>query len=185
MNIIPTSLPGVLVIEPRAHGDERGFFLESYNREALRPHVDIEFVQDNHSRSGNNVLRGLHAQHPRPQAKLVRVTRGEVFDVAVDIRLGSPTFGRWHGQVLSEKNFLQMFIPAGFAHGFCVLGACAELMYKCSDTHQPQCELVLAWDDPDIAIAWPLQAPILSKRDQAGLTLAQLRERGKLPPYHT
>ena len=183
MNCAPTKLPGVLVVKPPVFADARGFFMESYHREKLKPHIDAVFVQDNHSKSAANVLRGLHAQHPRAQAKLVRVLRGAVFDVAADIRVGSPTFGKWHGEILSAENFTQMYIPPGFAHGFCALEDGAELFYKCADTHQPQCELVIAWDDPDIAIDWPVQSPILSDRDQCGLTLATLRDQGRLPTY--
>ncbi len=182
MNFIQVELPGVWVIEPDVIGDERGYFLESYNQEKYSSHIDHVFVQDNHSRSRKNILRGLHAQNPHQQGKLVRVTRGEVFDVAVDIRVGSPVFGKWYGRVLAEDNFLQMFIPPGFAHGFCVLSDVAELQYKCTDLYHPESEIIIAWDDPDIGIRWPV-VPMLSRRDQQGLRLARLESEGQLPEY--
>ncbi len=164
------ALPDVLLFEPAVFGDERGFFLESYHRAAFlaATGVDADFVQDNHSRSAGGVLRGLHYQlPPRAQGKLVRVTAGSVFDVAVDVRRGSPTFGRWVGECLSAENHRQMWIPAGFAHGFLVLSAEADFLYKTTDYYSPAHERVVAWDDPDLAIAWPLEsrAPTVSVRD--------------------
>jgi dTDP-4-dehydrorhamnose 3,5-epimerase len=165
---IETSLPGVVLLEPRVHEDHRGFFLESYNQRTFaQMGIHQRFVQDNHSRSVRGVLRGLHYQLRQPQAKLVRVTRGLVFDVAVDIRRGSPHFGRWTAAELSEDNRRMLFAPEGFAHGFLVLSEAAEFQYKCSDFYDPQDERGIAWNDPRIAIAWPLDGlePILSGRD--------------------
>ncbi len=181
MNFIKTELPGVLLIEPDVYGDERGFFLETYNRDTFAGHIDDVFVQDNHSRSGKGILRGLHAQNPHQQGKLVRVTKGEVFDVAVDVRVGSPTFGQWFGEVLSAENFKMMYVPPGFAHGFCVLSDIADFQYKCTDTYHPEDEFVLAWDDPEINIDWPINDPVLSGRDQGGVSLASLQVSGRLP----
>lgn len=183
MKFIATPLPGVLVIEPDVFRDERGFFLESYNQEKYRKQLSDNFVQDNHSLSARNTLRGLHVQNPNLQGKLVRVICGEVFDVAVDIRVGSPTFGQWFGENLSADNFRQMYVPPGFAHGFCVLSEMAEFEYKCTDTYHPESELVLAWDDPQIGIDWPVSEPVLSGRDQQGLSLEQLQQQGRLPVY--
>jgi len=183
MEFIETPLTGVLVIQPDVFKDERGFFLESYNQEKYRQHMPGDFVQDNHSLSTRNTLRGLHAQNPHMQGKLVRVIRGEVFDVAVDIRVGSPTFGQWFGEHLSADNFRQMYIPPGFAHGFCVTSELAEFEYKCTDTYHPECELVLAWNDPQVGVDWPVSEPVLSGRDQQGLGLEQLRQQGRLPVY--
>lgn len=183
MNILETSLPGVLLIEPDVYGDERGFFLETFNRDRFSGYIDDVFVQDNHSRSGKNILRGLHAQNPHQQGKLVRVTLGEVFDVAVDVRRGSPSFGQWFGEILSADNFRMVYVPAGFAHGFCVLSETADFQYKCTDTYHPDDEFVLAWDDPDIGIEWPLSKPVLSARDQQGATLQTLAASGRLPEY--
>lgn len=183
MKFTESSLPGVLLIEPDVYGDERGYFLESYNLEKFSHHIDHVFVQDNHSLSAQGILRGLHAQYPHQQGKLVRVTRGAVFDVAVDIRVGSPSFAQWYGCELSADNFVQMFIPPGFAHGFYVLSEVAEFQYKCTDLYHPESEMVLAWNDSDIGIQWPGQAPTLSSRDQQGLSLAELERQGKLPKY--
>lgn len=183
MKFIATPLPGVLVIEPDVFRDERGFFLESYNQEKYRKQLSDNFVQDNHSLSARNTLRGLHVQNPNLQGKLVRVICGEVFDVAVDIRVGSPTFGQWFGENLSADNFRQMYVPPGFAHGFCVLSEMAEFEYKCTDTYHPESELVLAWDDPQIGVDWPVSEPVLSGRDQQGLSLEQLQQQGRLPVY--
>jgi dTDP-4-dehydrorhamnose 3,5-epimerase len=166
MNILPTELDGVLIIEPNVFGDERGFFMESFQKQRYREAgVEADFVQDNISRSVRNTLRGLHYQHPNAQAKLVQVLEGEIYDVAVDIRQGSPTFGRWVGAILSAENRRQFFLPAGFAHGFCVLSATALFFYKCSDFYAPEAEGGICWDDPDLGIHWPVQAPILSERD--------------------
>jgi dTDP-4-dehydrorhamnose 3,5-epimerase len=166
-------LPGVLVIEPVVHQDERGFFLETYHRDKYRDGgLDAAFVQDNHSRSRRGTLRGLHAQRTRPQGKLVRAVHGRIFDVAVDIRRGSPTFAHWVGEELSADNFRQLWIPPGFAHGFCVLSEVAEVEYKCTEVYVPEDEITIAWDDPRIGVRWPLEgAPALSPRDGAAPTL--------------
>ena len=172
MNVRPTSIPDVLIVEPKVFGDDRGFFLESFHKRRLEEAVGrpLDFVQDNHSLSAKGVLRGLHYQLPRPQAKLVRVVRGEVFDVAVDLRRGSPTFGRWVVEVLSADNKLQMWIPEGFAHGFLVLSEAAEVLYKTTDYWHPEHERCIRWDDPDLAIAWPALGapPTVSAKDAAG-----------------
>ncbi len=172
MNVRPTDIPDVVVLEPRVHGDARGFFLESFNRKAFEAALKrpLDFVQDNHSSSGHGVLRGLHYQLPHPQSKLVRVICGEVFDVAVDLRRGSPTFGRWVGERLSAENKLQVFVPEGFAHGFLVLSDRAEVLYKTTEYWHPEDERCIRWDDPELAIAWPLDggAPVVSAKDAAG-----------------
>jgi dTDP-4-dehydrorhamnose 3,5-epimerase len=171
MNIIKTDLPDVLIIEPRVFGDARGFFYESFNQKLWRELTGLEttFVQDNHSRSERNVLRGLHYQIQQPQGKLVRVIRGAVFDVAVDLRKSSPSFGRWVGAELSCDNKRQMWIPEGFAHGFLVLSDFAEFLYKTTDYWAPQYERSIVWNDSDLAIAWPLSGqPILSDKDAKG-----------------
>lgn len=166
--IRPTALPEVLLVEPVVHRDERGFFLETYHQLKYQAGgLDASFVQDNHSRSAAGILRGLHAQRERPQGKLVRCVEGEIFDVAVDIRRGSPTFLRWVGERLTADNFHQLWIPEGFAHGFCVLSENAQVEYKCTDYYDPDDELGLAWDDPDVAIDWPVEDPRLSARDAA------------------
>lgn len=183
MEFIETSLPGVLLIEPDVFKDGRGFFLESYSREKFKEHLADIFIQDNHSLSVKNTLRGLHAQNPNAQGKLVRVIGGEVFDVAVDIRVGSPSFGQWYGATLAAETFRQMYIPPGFAHGFCVLSETAEFEYKCTDTYHPENEMVLAWDDPTIAIDWPVSRPVLSERDTKGLSLNELKQKGCLPVF--
>jgi len=176
MKATPTAVPDVLVLEPKVFGDARGFFLESFNRKAFREAtgVDADFVQDNHSRSARGVLRGLHYQIRQPQGKLVRVVRGSVFDVAVDVRRSSPTYGRWVGEVLSEENQRQLWIPAGFAHGFVVLSESADFLYKATDYYAPEHERCIAWDDPDIGIAWGLSGPpALSAKDARGLSLRE------------
>ena len=183
MRFTETGLPGVMLIEPDVYRDERGFFLETYNADRYGEHIREHFVQDNHSRSGRDTLRGLHLQHPHQQGKLVRVTQGEVFDVAVDVRAGSPDFGQWHGEYLSADNFLQLYIPPGFAHGFCVISETAEFLYKCTDTYYPQDEMVIAWNDPDIGIDWPVAEPVLSGRDSSGATLGELLGQKRLPLY--
>jgi dTDP-4-dehydrorhamnose 3,5-epimerase len=169
MKVTPTAIPDVLVIEPKVFGDERGFFFESFNRQAFRVATGlyVDFVQDNHSKSAKNVLRGLHYQlHPKTQGKLVRVVQGAVFDVAVDLRKGSKTFGRWVGETLSAENRKQVWIPPGFAHGFLTLSDTAEFLYKTTDYYAPECERCIRWDDPDIGIAWQLdRAPSLSAKD--------------------
>jgi len=175
MKATPTAIPDVLVIEPRVFGDARGFFYESFNARKFKELTGLEpiFVQDNHSRSAKNVLRGLHYQIRQPQGKLMRVVAGEVFDVAVDIRKGSPTFGRWVGQTLSAENKQQVWIPIGFAHGFLVLSDSAEFFYKATDYWAPEHERCIVWNDPDLAVQWPLEgAPILSAKDANGATLA-------------
>lgn len=174
MNVIQTTLPGVLILEPKVFGDERGFFFESFNQKTLAELAGIAmpFVQDNHSRSARNVLRGLHYQIQQSQGKLVRVTEGEVFDVAVDIRKSSSTFGKWVGIRLSAENKRMMWVPPGFAHGFLVLSDYAEFLYKTTDYYAPEFERSIVWNDPDLAIDWPLDAePQLSAKDKAGIAL--------------
>jgi dTDP-4-dehydrorhamnose 3,5-epimerase len=182
MKVIATNLSGVLVVEPVVHRDSRGFFVETYHAARYREHgIDATFVQANHSKSLRGTLRGLHWQTgAHPQAKLVRVVAGEVFDVAVDIRPDSATFGQWHGALLSAENFRQLYIPHGFAHGFCVVSEVAELEYQCSDVYDPASERGLQWDDPDVAIAWPIDSPLLSDRDRRHPSLADLRRSGGL-----
>lgn len=182
MKFIPTELPGVTVIEPRVFRDDRGFFLESYQRRNFaQGGIEADFIQDNHSRSILGTLRGLHLQRQHPQGKLIRVIRGEVFDVAVDIRRGSPTFTKWFGVSLSAENFRQLYIPPGFAHGFCVTSEFAEVEYKCTDFYHPDDELTIAWNDPEIRIAWPIAEPLLSPKDRAGKTISAVLE--LLPSY--
>lgn len=177
MKVTQTKLAGVLVIEPRVFGDERGFFFESFNQrafdEAAGAHVD--FVQDNHSKSSRNVLRGLHYQlPPKAQGKLVRVVQGEVFDVAVDLRKNSKTFGQWVGETLSAENKKQLWIPAGFAHGFLTLSETAEFLYKTTDYYSPEHERCIRWDDPGLAIQWPLlHSPTISDKDKSGISFAE------------
>lgn len=167
MNIIKTSLEGILIIEPNVFEDKRGFFMETYNRNRYNEFgIDATFVQDNLSYSLKNTVRGLHYQIEHPQAKLVQVISGEIFDVAVDIRLGSPTFGKWTGIRLSSENRRQVFIPEGFAHGFCVLSEFAIFHYKCSDFYMPNDEGGIIWSDPDIGIKWPVEKPIVSEKDK-------------------
>ena len=171
MKATPTRIPDVLLIEPKVFGDDRGFFFESFNRRAFHEAtgLNVDFVQDNHSKSARNVLRGLHYQLAQPQGKLVRVTQGEVFDVAVDIRKGSSTYGQWVGEILSAENKKQLWIPAGLAHGFVVLSETAEFLYKTTDYYAPLHERCIAWNDPDLAIAWPIEGqPLLSAKDAAG-----------------
>ena len=176
MKVIPTAIPDVLVLEPKVFGDARGFFFESFNRrifaEATR--LDLDFVQDNHSRSARGVLRGLHYQLRQPQGKLVRVARGAVFDVAVDIRRSSPTFGKWVGAELSEENQRQMWVPPGFAHGFVVLSESADFLYKTTDYYAPEHERCIAWNDPAIGVQWPvLGPPQVSAKDARGASLQE------------
>jgi dTDP-4-dehydrorhamnose 3,5-epimerase len=182
MKIIKTGIPDVLILEPRVFGDARGFFYESFNQKVWREMTGLQtiFVQDNHSRSQQNVLRGLHYQIKQPQGKLVRVVQGAVFDVAVDIRNSSPTIGRWTGAELSAENKRMLWIPEGFAHGFLVLSEFAEFLYKTTDYWVPQYERTIIWNDPDLAIDWPLHnQPILSDKDSKGLTFkeAALKEK--------
>jgi len=182
VRFLPTELPGVVIIEPDVHRDGRGFFLETFHsRKYEEGGVSGPFVQDNHSHSARGTLRGLHAQTRRAQGKLVRAVVGEMFDVAVDIRRGSPSFARWVGVTLSGDNFRQLYIPPGFAHGFCVLSEQVDVEYKCTDFYDPEGELAVAWDDPTIGIAWPIGDPILSPRDRAAPRLEQIQER--LPRY--
>ena len=180
MKVIETQLPGVRIIEPRVHGDSRGFFVETFQAERYRREAGIElaFVQDNHSRSGRGVLRGMHSQRSRPQGKLVRVARGEVFDVAVDVDPRSATFGKWVGVTLSDENCRQFWVPPGYAHGFVVLSEIADFEYKCTDYYDPGDEIGVMWNDPDVGIDWPLQNPLLSAKDQKLPSLAQLKAGG-------
>lgn len=175
MNVLPTDLPGVLVLEPRVFADSRGFFLETYHQARYREAgIECEFVQDNFSQSRYGALRGLHYQIRHPQAKLVHAIRGEIFDVAVDLRRGSPTFGRWTGAMLNEENRRQFFVPAGFAHGFCVLSETAEVAYKCSEFYYPEHERTLLWNDPELNIGWPIrEGLLLSEKDRLGKPLAE------------
>ena len=176
----PTAIPDVLILEPKVFGDDRGFFYESYNQQAFQAAtgLDVTFVQDNHSKSARNVLRGLHYQVEQPQGKLVRVVQGEVFDVAVDIRKGSKTFGLWVGQILSAENKKQLWVPPGLAHGFVVLTDTAEFLYKTTDYYAPAHERCIAWNDPDLAIDWQMQGePLLSAKDAAGVAFRDATSR--------
>ena len=176
MNVRETAIPGVLVVEPKVHRDPRGFFLETWREERYtHAGIALSFVQDNHSRSSRGTLRGLHAQRQRPQGKLVRVIEGEVFDVAVDIRPGSATYGRWVGERLTADNFLQLWIPPGFAHGFCVLSETGQVEYKCTAYYDQSDEFAIAWNDPDLAIAWPIADPLVSARDREAPRLRDLQ----------
>ncbi len=177
MKVIDTNIPEVKIIEPKVFGDERGFFLETYSEERYNRllGLDLHFVQDNHSRSTRGVLRGLHFQQKNPQGKLVRVVRGEVFDVAIDIRQGSPTFGQYASVVLSEENKKQFWVPEGFAHGFLVLSDSADFEYKCTNYYDPSSEACLLWNDPELGIKWPVEVePLLSEKDQQGKLLKDL-----------
>lgn len=183
MNVLPTKLPGLILLEPRVFGDERGFFMESWNRRRYAEYgVDVDFVQDNLSQSRHGVLRGLHFQEPSPQAKLVSVLQGEVFDVGVDVRVGSPTFGQWEGVLLSGENRRQFYLPAGFAHGFCVTSEIALFGYKCSSFYTPEHERSVLWNDPEIGIEWPVDEPVLSDRDAKALPLREVAP-AHLPSY--
>jgi dTDP-4-dehydrorhamnose 3,5-epimerase len=178
LRFVPTEIPEVVVVEPEVFRDPRGFFLETFHEEKYRKGgIFGPFVQDNHSRSTRRTLRGLHAQLRRPQGKLVRAVRGEVFDVAVDIRRRSPTFGKWVSTVLSEENFRQIFVPPGFAHGFCVLSEIAEIEYKCTDFYFREDEVGIRWDDPALAIPWPIREPLLSPKDAALPLLEDLEQK--------
>jgi dTDP-4-dehydrorhamnose 3,5-epimerase len=182
MRIVETALPGVLIIEPDVHRDGRGFFLETYHAGRYRAHgLADAFVQDNHSQSIAGTVRGLHLQVQRPQAKLIRAIEGEIFDVAVDLRRGSPTFGRWVGTTLSADNFRQCYVPIGFAHGFSVRTAVAQVEYKCSEVYDPAGEVGIAWNDPTLAIDWGVAEPLLSDRDRHNPQLEAVAER--LPLY--
>ncbi len=175
MRFVSTEIAGVVVIEPDVHRDARGFFLETYHERKFREGgIDVRFVQDNHSLSRLGTLRGLHAQRIRPQGKLVRVFRGEIFDVAVDIRRNSPTFMKWTGVVLSAENFRGVYIPPGFAHGFCVTSEVAEVAYKCTDLYDPADEFGILWNDPAIGIQWPSTVPIVSAKDQSASMISDM-----------
>jgi dTDP-4-dehydrorhamnose 3,5-epimerase len=184
VQVVPSALPEVLVIEPDVVRDERGFFVEIYHADRYKAFgIAGPFLQDNHSRSAGRTIRGLHFQRRRMQGKLVRVIEGEIFDVAVDVRRGSPTFGRWVGVTLSAANFKQCYVPPGFAHGFCVISPVAEVEYKCTDFYDPASEVGIAWDDPTLAVAWPVADPILSARDRRNPTLAAVTD--QLPTFGT
>lgn len=178
MNVIKTKLKDCVIIEPKVFGDERGFFLETFqaDRYADLASISLPFVQDNHSRSSRGVLRGLHFQKTKPQGKLVRVVRGEVYDVAVDIRQGSPTYGQWEAVILSEENKTQFWVPPGFAHGFVVLSETADFEYKCTDYYDPSDEGSLLWNDPGLNIPWPIDNPKLSEKDANASLLADLKK---------
>lgn len=179
MKFSATDLPGVMLVEPEVLGDPRGFFMETWHAHKFADGgIDVRFVQDNHSRSARGILRGLHIQLQQTQGKLVRAAQGEIFDVAVDLRRDSPRFGQWTGQVLSETNRHQLWVPPGFAHGFYVLSESADVIYKCTDFYAPEHERTLRWDDPQVGIRWPLvnkQVPVLSKKDSTGLALDEMR----------
>ncbi len=179
MKVIETKIPEVLIIEPQVFGDQRGFFLETFSAERYRQQagLTLPFVQDNHSRSAHGVLRGLHLQKTRPQGKLVRVVLGNAFDVAVDVRAGSSTFGQWVGIELSEENHKQFYIPPGFAHGFCALSERVDFEYKCTDYYDPDDEVGLLWDDPDLAIDWPIADPTVSAKDAQNLSFQEYTAR--------
>jgi dTDP-4-dehydrorhamnose 3,5-epimerase len=182
VRLVETPLAGVLRVEPLVHQDERGFFLEVFHAGKFEAQgLALAFVQDNHSQSRRGTLRGLHVQTRAPQGKLVRCVEGEIWDVAVDVRIGSPGFGRWHGERLSDSNFHQLWIPPGFAHGFCVLSERAQVEYKCTTLYDPESDLAIAWNDPVLAVSWPLDAPVLSDKDAAAAPLAALADR--LPRY--
>jgi dTDP-4-dehydrorhamnose 3,5-epimerase len=173
--VTPTALDGVVVVEPKVFPDERGFFLESFNaRHFAAAGLPAEFVQDNHSRSTRGVLRGLHYQYPAWQGKLVRSLLGEIFDVAVDIRRASPTFGQWFGTVLSADNKKQLYVPPGYAHGFCVLSDVAEMAYKCTALYEPADDAAVRWNDPQIGIDWPISSPVLSAKDNEAPMLKEI-----------
>lgn len=178
MNVISSKIAGVKTILPKVFGDARGFFLETFEKKRYQEmlDIDLDFVQDNHSRSSKGVLRGLHFQTQNPQGKLVRVVRGEVFDVAVDIRPGSPTFGQWEGVILSEENKTQFWVPPGLAHGFVVLSDIADFEYKCTNYYDPASEGCLIWNDPTVGIEWPIETPLLSEKDKLGKYLMDLQQ---------
>lgn len=179
MNVLTCDIPGLVIIEPKVFGDARGYFMETWNQQRYRDAgFDWNFVQDNISVSRRGILRGLHFQNPKGQGKLVYALQGEVFDVAVDLRKSSPTFGRWHGLILSAENKRQFFVPAGFAHGFAVLSETAMFAYKCTEFYTPQNEMALLWNDPEVGVQWPLEAPQLSDKDARGVRLRDIpRER--------
>ncbi|HFD2072286.1 dTDP-4-dehydrorhamnose 3,5-epimerase [Serratia marcescens] len=178
MQVTDTKIAGVKIIQPKVFGDARGFFLETFEKKRYQDMlgIDLDFVQDNHSRSSRGVLRGLHFQKVNPQGKLVRVVRGEVFDVAVDIRPESPTYGAWEGVILSEENKTQFWVPPGLAHGFVVLSDVADFEYKCTDYYNPAHEGCLLWNDPQVGIEWPVTQPLLSEKDKVGKLLGELAQ---------
>jgi dTDP-4-dehydrorhamnose 3,5-epimerase len=176
-SVVKTGIDGLVVVEPEVHGDERGFLVETFRDDAWRElGIDVEFVQDNHSRSGRNTLRGLHFQTSPGQAKLVRCLRGKVWDVAVDLRRDSPTYGQWEGYELDDESHRQLFVPAGFGHGFCVLSAIADVHYRLSSYYDPATEAGIAWDDPDVGVEWRVTEPLLSERDKAAPRLAEVAD---------
>lgn len=185
MKVVELDLPGVLLIEPDVHDDDRGFFIETWHEHRYRDSglPDVLFVQDNHSRSTKDVLRGLHFQRQYSQGKLIYVTRGRVFDVAADVRVGSPRYGDWIGCELSDDNHYQLWVPPGFAHGFCVLSDVADLTYKCTNVFRADDEYGISWNDPQLSIDWPIQEPLLSDRDKALPTLADSEDAGSLPTF--
>jgi len=175
MEISHLDIPGLIILTPRVFADDRGLFYELWNQERYREAgIALPFVQDNFSRSKRGTLRGMHIQNPLPQGKLAMVLEGEIFDVAVDLRRDSPTYGRWHGELLSAQNKRQMYVPPGFAHGFVAMSETALFLYKCTEYYSPQHELILKWDDPEVGIQWPIQLPLLSPKDQHGLRLRDL-----------
>jgi len=174
---LETKLDGVVLLEPAVYGDDRGFLLETYRRDLWAEHgVEVEFVQHNHSRSARDTLRGIHFQTEPGQAKLVRCPRGRIFDVAVDLRRDSPSFGQWEGHILDDETHRQLFVPVGFGHGFAVLSDLADVAYLCSSTYDPAAESGIAWDDPDVAVEWPVAEPLLSERDRNAPALAEVAE---------
>jgi dTDP-4-dehydrorhamnose 3,5-epimerase len=182
VRFVETELPGVILVEPDVHRDPRGFFLETFHAEKYRDGgIGVSFVQDNHSRSGRDTLRGLHGQHPRCQGKLVRVIEGEIFDVAVDVRRGSPSYGKHVSCVLSAENFRQLYVPPGLVHGFCVTSEVAQVEYKCTEVYRPEDEFSVLWNDPDLAIPWPADEPVLSEKDREAPRLAEVEH---LLPVH-
>jgi dTDP-4-dehydrorhamnose 3,5-epimerase len=184
VRVVPSELPEVLIIEPDVKRDDRGFFLETYHADRYLAHgIPGPFVQDNHSRSSGGTIRGLHLQRRQMQGKLIRVIEGEIYDVAVDVRRGSPTFGRWIAVTLSASNFKQCYVPPGFAHGFCVTSEVAQVEYKCTALYDPTSEIGIAWNDPTLAVAWPIADPILSPRDSRNPSLTAQAE--QLPAFGT
>ena len=178
MRFVATELPGVIVVEPLVHRDARGFFLEVYHEPRYREAgITTRFVQDNHSLSRRGTLRGLHGQSPRPQGKLVRVIEGEIWDVAVDVRIGSPRFGQHFAAVLSAENFRQIYVPPGVIHGFCVLSEVAQVEYKCTEVYDPQADFCVRWNDPELAVPWPIAEPVLSEKDARAPLLREVRDR--------
>lgn len=175
IEVVETGLDGVKIVKPKVFGDERGFFMETFNaRDAADVGLPVSYVQDNHSRSTRGVLRGLHFQYPQWQGKMVRAASGEIFDVAVDIRQDSETFGKWFGAILSGENKMQMYVPEGFAHGFAVLSETADVIYKCTTLYEPSQDRCLMWNDPDIGIDWPVDRPLVSEKDKKGVKFRDL-----------